>query len=133
MKIAIPIDDEKIINQHFGGAPNFLIVVIENKEIKDREIRKKPGHKDFMENEDNPQIDDKGRHGFGSMASKRHEEIKKIIKDCELIITGRIGLGAYTDMKNSGIKIIATDVKEIDKAISLYLEGKLPHIEDRVC
>ena len=49
------------------------------------------------------------------------------IKDCELAITGRVG-GAYSDMKNFGVKVLATDVKSIEEAISLYLD-----IENRVC
>lgn len=133
MKIAIPTKDEKNVSEHFGGAPNFLVVTVEGKEIVSRETRKKPGHEEFAMKEEHPQTGEKGRHGFGSVASKRHEEIKEIIKDCELVITGRIGLGAYTDMKNYGINVVVTDIKEIDKAVSLYIEDNLPHTEDRVC
>ena len=133
MKIAIPTEDEKNVSGHFGGAPNFLVVTVESKNIVNRDTRKKPGHEEFAMKEEYPQTGEKGRHGIGPIASERHKEIKKIIKDCELIITGRMGLGAYNDMKNYGFKVVATDVKDIDKAVSLYLEDKLPHIEERVC
>jgi predicted Fe-Mo cluster-binding NifX family protein len=36
-------------------------------------------------------------------------------------------------MKNFGIKIIATEVKSIDEAVSLWMQGNLLHIKDRVC
>ena len=124
--MAIPTEDGENVNEHFDGLPNFLVVTVEGKEIVSREMRKKPGHDDFVMKEVHLQIDEKGRHGFGLIAAERHEQIMEIIKDCEVIITGRIGLGAYADMKSYGIKVIATDVKEIDKAISLYLEGRLP-------
>ena len=114
-------------------APNFLVVTLEGKEIVKRETRKKPGHDQYAMKEEHPQTGEKGHHGIGPIATERHEEIKEIIKDCELIITGRIGLGAYTDMKNFGLNVIATDVKEIDKAIFLCLEDNLPHVEGRVC
>ena len=133
MKIAISTEDEENVSEHFSGAPNFLVATVEGKEIVSKETRKKPGHEEFATKEDHPQTGEKGRHGIGLIASERHKEIKEIIKDCELVITGRIGLGAYTDMKNSGIDVIATDVKSIDEAISLYLEDNLPHTEDRVC
>jgi len=133
MKIAISTEDEENVSEHFGGAPNFLVVTVEGKEIVSRDVIKKPGHEEFAMKEEHPQTGEKGRHGIGPIASERHKGIKEIIKNCELIITGRIGLGAYTDMNNSGINVIATDVKSIDDAISLYLEDNLPHREDRVC
>jgi len=133
MKVAIPTEDRENVSEHFGRSPNFLVITVEGKEIVSREMRKKPGHEEFAVTETRPQTDEKGRHGFGILASKRHDEIKETIKDCELVIAGRIGLGAYTDMKNYGIKVVATDVEEIDKAIFLYLKDNLPHMEDRVC
>ena len=133
MKRAIPTEDEKNVSEHFGGAPYFLVATVEGKEIVNRERRKKPGHEEFATDEAHPQTDEKGRHGFSPIASERHKEIKDIIKDCELVITGRIGLGAHTDMKNFGIKVIATEVKSIDEAVSLWTQGNLSHIKDRVC
>jgi len=57
----------------------------------------------------------------------------EVIKDCDLIIANRMGLGAYIDMQGFGMKVIVSDVKDIDGAVSLYLDGKLSHKDDRIC
>jgi predicted Fe-Mo cluster-binding NifX family protein len=43
MKIAVITDDGKTISQHFGHAPYYLVVTVENNKIIDRELRDKPG------------------------------------------------------------------------------------------
>jgi len=52
MKIAIPIEDKTIISEHFGGVPYFTVVTVEDNKITNKEIREKPGHKDFAITED---------------------------------------------------------------------------------
>ncbi|GAB6163657.1 NifB/NifX family molybdenum-iron cluster-binding protein [Desulfothermus naphthae] len=133
MKLAIPTEDKTTISEHFGGAPYFTVVTVEDNKITNKEIREKPGHKDFAGEEHSPQTSETGRHGIGPVASERHKKIFEVIKDCDLIITGRMGLGAYIDMQGFGMKVIVCDVKDIDGAVSLYLEGKLSHKEDRIC
>ena len=133
MRIAIPTEDKTTISEHFGGAPYFAVVTVEDNKMIDKEIRDKPGHKDFAGGEQSPQTTETGRHGVGPVASERHKKIYEAIKDCDLIIASRMGLGAYIDMQGFGMKVIACDVKDIDDAVSLYLDGKLSHMEDRIC
>lgn len=133
MKLAIPTEDKKSIEEHFGGAPYFLVISVEGGKVIDREIREKPSHKNFADEEEHPPLNEEGRHGVGSDASERHKVIYETIKDCDVIIAGRMGFGAYGDMQHFGIKAIVTDVKDIDEAIFLYLDGKLRHKDDRVC
>ncbi|RKX70800.1 dinitrogenase iron-molybdenum cofactor biosynthesis protein [candidate division WOR-3 bacterium] len=133
MKIAIVTEDKTTISEHLGGAPYFMVVTIEGDKVVNRETRKKIGHKEFAGEETHPPTDEKGRHGFGPRASERHQKIFDAIKDCDVLIAGRMGLGAYTDMQGFGLKVICTDVKDIEEAVSLYLTGKLTHREDRVC
>ena len=54
------------------------------------------------------------------------------MKDCEAIIAGRMGSGAYEDFRELGLKVIATDVKDIKEAVSLYVKGELLHKEERI-
>ena len=133
MKIAIPTEDKNMISEHFGGAPYFMVITTKNNDITKKEVIDKPGHKEFAGLELAPQIDGKGRHGMGITATERHKKIREIIKDCDVIIVGRMGFGAYKDFQSFGMKVIVTDIKPIDLAVLLYLENKLINLEDRIC
>lgn len=133
MKIAIATEDSNMVSDHLGGAPYFVVVTVEEGKVVNKETRDKPGHKEYAGSEEHPPLDKSGSHGFGPEATERHHEICKVIEDCDVLIAGRMGLGAYGDFRQSGLEVIATDVTGIDEAIALYLEDKLPHTEDRVC
>ena len=133
MKIAIAIEDETSVSEHLGGAPYFMVVTVENDKIVNKEMREKPGHKDYADEEEHPQLDEKGRHGFGPNASERHKKIHETINDCNILIAGRMGYGAYMDMQSFGMEVVVSDVKDIEEAVSLYLDKKLSHKEDRIC
>ncbi len=47
MKIAVITDDGNTVSQHFGRAPYYLVVTVENKQIVDRQLRDKLGHAHF--------------------------------------------------------------------------------------
>jgi predicted Fe-Mo cluster-binding NifX family protein len=133
MKIAIVSEDKINISEHFGASPVFLVFEIQEGKIIGKEEREKPGHKKFAGEEEHPLTDEKGHHGIGAQASERHKQMYEIIKDCEVLIVGRMGFGAYEDMTNFGLKVISTDIKTIDEAVSFYQQNKLTHINDRVC
>ncbi|MBU4376130.1 MAG: NifB/NifX family molybdenum-iron cluster-binding protein [Candidatus Omnitrophica bacterium] len=42
-----------------------------------------------------------------------------VFKDCEVLLVNRIRTGAVEHFTTSGVKVIATDVKDIDQAIDL--------------
>ena len=132
MKIAVASDDKVSVSEHFGGAPYFVVLEIKREKIIGEEIREKPGHKEFFKREDYPQTGKKGRHGFTAKASQRHKEIAEIVKDCKIVIAGRMGLGAYEDLRDLGFEVIATDVGDIKEVVLLYAGGKLPHMAQRL-
>ncbi len=43
-----------------------------------------------------------------------------------------MGWGAYESMQSSDIKPVVTDVKSIDEAVQLYLDGKLANLMERL-
>jgi predicted Fe-Mo cluster-binding NifX family protein len=47
------------------------------------------------------------------------------ISDCKVVLCGGMGMGAYDSMRRLEITPIVTDLKDIDEAVKLYLEGKL--------
>jgi len=54
------------------------------------------------------------------------------ITDCQVILAGGMGWGAYESMKRYNIEPVATDVENIDEAVQLYLEGTLPNQMERL-
>ena len=130
MKIAVISDDGISISQHLGRAPYAVVFAIEEGKVLAREERHKPGHHTFAAH--SPELSPGEKHGYDAGAEVRHGEIMQAISDCQVVIAGGMGWGVYESLKARNIKPIATDVKEIDKAVRLYLEGKLPHIEERL-
>jgi predicted Fe-Mo cluster-binding NifX family protein len=43
-----------------------------------------------------------------------------------------MGWGAYDSLKSRGIETIITDVTNIDEAVQLYIDGKLPNLMERL-
>ena len=54
------------------------------------------------------------------------------IADCQVLIVGGMGWGAYDSMKSYNIEPVVTYVENIDEAVKLYLEGKLINLMDRL-
>lgn len=132
MKIAVITEDGKTISQHFGRAPYYLVLTIENNRVTAREMRDKMGHTHFAgENhgEEAHGQDPRG-HGFDPAAQNRHAQMAAAIADCQVLLCGGMGAGAYESMKQAGIKPVVTDIPIIDKAVSAYLTGQITdHVE----
>jgi predicted Fe-Mo cluster-binding NifX family protein len=128
MKIAAITDDGQTISQHFGRAPYYTVVTIENNQIVARERRDKLGHAQFG-GETHAEGNDPRGHGFDSTAQNRHTRMAEAIADCQALLCGGMGAGAYESMRARGIKPVVTDISSIDEAVRAYVEGK---IVDRV-
>jgi predicted Fe-Mo cluster-binding NifX family protein len=124
MKIAAITDDGQTISQHFGRAPFYLVLVVEEGQVVDRELRDKLGHSQFAHDEA-PTTDDQGRHGYGSEAQDRHSRMAASIGDCQVLLCGGMGWGAYDSIKQAGIKPIVTDIVGIEAAVQAYLDGTI--------
>jgi predicted Fe-Mo cluster-binding NifX family protein len=128
MRIAAITEDGKSISQHFGRAPYYLVVTVENGQIVERELRDKLGHTQFAnqphESEGPGQL-----HGMGSDSHNKHLMMSEAIADCEVLLCGGMGMGAYQSMVARGIKPVVTEIWDIEQAVMAYVEGK---IVDRV-
>lgn len=131
MKIAVVSEDGFTISQHFGRAPYYVVLTIEEGKIMDKESRPKAGHHTFAAHEP-PKLAPGERHGYDVGAESRHAEIAEVIQDCQVLLAGGMGWGAYESMQSYGIKPIVTDVKGIYDAVLLYLKGKLPDLMERL-
>jgi predicted Fe-Mo cluster-binding NifX family protein len=131
MKIATISEDGTTISQHFGRAPLYVVVTVENGKIVSKESRDKAGHHTFSANQ-HPETAPEERHGYDAGAQSRHATMAQSIDDCKVLIAGGMGWGAYDSLKSRGIETVVTDVDDIEKAVNLYLQGKLPNLMERL-
>jgi predicted Fe-Mo cluster-binding NifX family protein len=131
MKIAAITDDEVNISQHFGRAPYYVVVTVDAGKVTAKETRSKAGHHTFAAHEP-PKLAPGEQHGYDAGSQSRHESMAEAISDCQVLLAGGMGWGAYEAMKGYGIETIVTDVKDIDDAVELYLAGRLTNLMDRL-
>jgi predicted Fe-Mo cluster-binding NifX family protein len=123
MKIAVITDDGNNISRHFGRAPFYAVFTIEDGKIVNREVRDKMGHHQFVHEEG--LVDEQGRHGFGPGSQDRHASMAQAITDCDVLLCGGMGWGAFESMKQAGIKTVVTDLTDIGDAVQAYLDGTI--------
>jgi predicted Fe-Mo cluster-binding NifX family protein len=131
MKIAAITEDGATVSQHFGRAPYYLVVTIEDDKIVSKEKRDKAGHHTFAAGQ-HPDTSPGERHGYDAGAQSRHAAMAQSIDDCQVLIAGGMGWGAYESLKSRGIETVVTDVENIEEAVRLYADGKLPNLMERL-
>lgn len=131
MKIAVITDDGRTISQHFGRAPYYLIVTVENGAIVNTELRDKLGHAHFTGEPHEAEAPGQP-HGLGPAAQSRHERMAATIADCQALLCGGMGTGAYQSMQAHGIKPVVTDIASIEEAVMAYVEGRIVDQVDRL-
>ena len=130
MKIAVVSEDGTTISQHFGRAPLFVVVAVDDGEVVGKETRAKTGHHTFAAH--HLELAPSEKHGYDAGAQVRHQSMAEVISDCQVLIAGGMGWGAYESMQNCNIKPVVTDVRNIDEAVQLYIDDRLPNIMERL-
>jgi predicted Fe-Mo cluster-binding NifX family protein len=131
MKIAAITEDGKTISQHFGRAPYYLVLTVEEGRIVDRDLREKLGHAHFA-NEPHESGPPGQPHGTDPAAQSRHARMAESIADCEALLCGGMGMGAYQSMQERGIRPVVTDIESIEEAAMAYIEGRIVDQVDRL-
>jgi predicted Fe-Mo cluster-binding NifX family protein len=54
------------------------------------------------------------------------------IADCQALLCGGMGRGAYESMRTRGIKPVVTEIASIDEAAQAYVEGRIVDRTDRL-
>ncbi len=123
IKIAIPTYNGRKISPHYGRSKYFYVYTIENGGVVGKEIREKP---DFTSGTLHS-----GRGHGGGMGRNQggrgggNWQILNLINDCDYVIGGEMGEGAYRNLLSSNLKVILTDVRDIEEALKKFLEGDL--------
>ncbi len=123
MKIAVITDDGKTISQHFGRAPYYKVLTVEEGKIVNSEMRDKLGHNQFSAL--GPEEHHPDQHGLDSASHDKHTQMAGSISDCEVLICGGMGRGAYESMRLLNIKPVVTEIRDIEEAVQAFLDGKL--------
>jgi len=123
MKIACITDDGITISQHFGRAPYYAVLTVENGQIVARELRDKMGHNQFAHEEHGETHGP--LHGTDPASHDKHIRMANAIADCEALLCRGMGWGAYDSMRRMGIKPVVTDIARIDDAVLAYANGTI--------
>ncbi len=121
MKIAAVTDDGKTIHSHFGQAPYYEVLTVENKAIVARERRNKPAHQHGPEHE---------HHAAGG--DTHAQGMAEVIADCQVLIARGMGQPAFQALQAAGIEPILTEKQSIEEAVQAYISGGLMHRTDRI-
>lgn len=124
MKIAAITDEGKTISQHFGRAPYYLVLTIEEGKIINRELRDKLGHNQLHDQAHTEEHDAAG-HGMDSGSHDKHVSMAEAIADCKVLLCGGMGMGAYESMRRLNIQPVVTDLCDIEAAAQAFIDGKL--------
>ena len=130
MKIAVISDDGATISQHFGRAQLYVVLTVEEGRVVERENRSKTGHYTFAATE--RPLAPGERHGYDAGSHEKHHSMAQTIADCQVLLAGGMGWGAYESMRGYNIEPVVTDIESIDEAVGLYLAGKLRNLMERV-
>jgi len=110
MKIAVGTDDKKTFRKsHFGESKYYLVIEILNAQIVGEESRENP----YLES------------GKAKKSHGQPEEIVSLLHDCSLFMARSMGKKSLTEISSRKIDCIFTNIDDIDRAVSLYLDGKL--------
>lgn len=119
MKIAAVSEDGITISQHFGRAPFYVVVTVENNAIILREKREKMGHPQFQ-CETRAELEDNRGHGFDPAAQSRHASMAAAIADCDVLLTRGMGAGAYESMARQESVHLSRLLKILTKLFGIF-------------
>ena len=134
IKIAAVSDDEKTISHHFGRATKYVVITVEEGSITAREVRDKAGHRDFHQEEGHKHEhhDDERGRGFGKHAREKHQLMFEAIPDCDIVLAGGMGQGAYQGLQQKDIYPILTAIADIDLAVQAVIDGSIEDHHERL-
>jgi predicted Fe-Mo cluster-binding NifX family protein len=127
IKVAVVSENGTTLSQHFGRAPFYMVHTVENGKITGKEKRSRSA-----DNICACHHDESGgchsNHGMDAESQNKHTSMADSLSDCQVLIAGGMGYGAYQALRSRNIDTLVTDVESIDEAVKLYLKGKLVNL-----
>jgi predicted Fe-Mo cluster-binding NifX family protein len=132
MRIAVATDDGTTVARHFGRASHYLVVTFEDGAAAATELRPKAGHHTFAGEHHGPGRHEESEHGHGPEADVKHRAMAAPVADCESVIAGGMGRGAFLGLRSFGLEAWITDVSDALEAATRCASGTLPNLIDRL-
>ncbi len=130
-KIAVVSDDGRSVSAHFGRARFYLVATVQDGKVIGREMRPKAGH--HVYGGEAPHVEDASQpHGFDTGSQRKHSEMAAPVSDCEAVIAGGMGTGAYQSLQALGLKTIVTDIALVDEAVQAYIDGTIQNLTGKL-
>lgn len=127
MKVAIVTDDGTSISAHFGRAPAYAVLTVEDGVVVAREMRAKSApHRDRAAGHV-----ETGSHDDPA-ANARHDDMIAPIADCTYLVARGMGRGAYDRIVAAGIRPIVTKLVVLDQAALECAAGSIVNLEDQL-
>ncbi len=104
-KIAFATEDGDTVSAHFGKAPYYKVVYVDNGQVVSQEVRAKVHH-------------DNGHN-------HSHADMFASIADCQVLVVGGMGTPAHQAALAHGLQVIATGQRDIAATLQAYLKGTL--------
>ena len=130
MKIAIVTDDGRAVSAHFGRARSYAVLTVEDGVIVGRELR--PKFAPHLLGEPEPEHLAGVPHGTDPASQMRHDQMAAAIADCQVLIAGGMGQGAYERFRSLGIRPIVTALPDVDAAALACAAGTLVDHTERL-
>ncbi|MCF8354163.1 MAG: hypothetical protein K9H48_06900 [Melioribacteraceae bacterium] len=127
MKLAIATDDYKVVTGHVGRCKGFLVIDVEDGEIKNVEERPNT----FTSH--HRQEGGSHRHGNGHGAGHGHHRLAEGLSDCSHLICCGCGWRLVDDLKQFNIEPVLTNEQDAREAAIKFEKGELDIFEDNVC
>ncbi len=67
-------------------------------------------------------------HGYGPEADAKHAAMAEEIADCDMLIAGGMGRGAYESFSRAGLSVVLTDMLNIDDVVHAVINGSLENL-----
>ena len=110
MKIAIPTNDKETLAARSGRAQWFLIFDIEDKKIINT-TEESNNHEHHTHGDDAAQTH-----------THSHADMVELLKDCDLMITKKVGPHFGAELKGANIKVEICQEDKIEDVLKPYLE-----------
>lgn len=130
-KIAVAQMNEKEISRHFGRSPFFGIYTISDGQASEVEMRMNTFTHHMNRGQDGTNSH-KGHEHDNQKHSHNHKSVVDGLVDCQVVISGGMGMGALNSLSSSGMEIIITDEKQSRDAVLKYANGELRNL-NKIC
>ncbi len=132
MKIAAVSENGTTISQHFGRAPMYVVMTVENGKIVGREKRLRSALGVCSCHDGAGSNCHDVNHASDTASLVKHTNMADAISDCQVVIAGGMGYGAYAALRSRNLEPIITDKENIDEAMGLFLNGNLENLMENL-